>query len=114
MSLTGDEGGERRPIWANISMLESSQESTKGICPSPLVLQAGGKGVAPSFQGRDAKDRNGNTAAPGSNHKAFFHRFWKYTYFHVYLYCLKDIMLTSSEGKLLGKKENINICILQA
>lgn len=55
-----------------------------------------------------------NTAAPGSNHKAFSHRFWKYTYFHVYLYCLKDIMLTSSEGKLLGKKENINICILQA
>jgi len=67
MSLTRDGGGERRHIWANISMLESSQESTKGICPSPLVLQAGGKGVAPSFQGRDAKDRNGNTAAPGSS-----------------------------------------------
>ena len=48
-------------------MLESSQESSRGICPSPLVLQAGGTGVAPSVQGRDAKDRNGNTVAPGSN-----------------------------------------------
>ena len=67
MSLTRDGGGERRHIWANISMLMSSQESSRGTCPSSLVLQAGGTGVAPSVQGWDAKDRNGNPVAPGSN-----------------------------------------------